>query len=60
RAGVHGKRTGHWRGPKEYRTCVSCHNPHSPPFEPLAPKPPPTRPEAITVDASVRPEAAHE
>ena len=44
RAGVHGKRTGHWRGPKEYRTCVACHNPHRPPFQPLEPKPPPLRP----------------
>jgi len=47
RAGVHGKRTGHWRGPKEYRPCVTCHNPHSPPFEAIAPKPPPVRPEDI-------------
>jgi len=41
RAGVHGKRRGDWRGPKEYLTCVSCHDPHSPLFKPLAPKPPP-------------------
>jgi hypothetical protein len=47
RAGVHGKRTGHWRGPKEYRTCVVCHDPHDPPFKPIAPKPAPTRPEDI-------------
>jgi hypothetical protein len=47
RAGVHGKRTGHWRGPSEYRTCVTCHNPHSPPFEPIEPKPVPVRPEHI-------------
>ena len=46
RAGVHGKRTGHWLGAKEYRTCVVCHNPHAPPFEPLEPKPPPLRPDA--------------
>lgn len=44
RAGVHGKVTGHWRGPRDYRTCVVCHEPHSPAFEPLAPKPPPARP----------------
>lgn len=43
RAGVHGKRTGSWRGPKEYRTCVACHDPHSPLFKPLTPKPPPVR-----------------
>ncbi len=42
--GVHGKRTGHWNGPKEYWTCVECHDPHSPVFKPLAPKPPPQHP----------------
>ena len=42
RAGVHGKRRGNWRGPKEYLTCVACHDPHSPLFKPLEPKPPPT------------------
>ncbi|MCP4007708.1 MAG: hypothetical protein GY725_26295 [bacterium] len=47
RAGVHGKRTGHWWGPKEYRTCVVCHDPHNPPFKPIEPKRPPRRPEAI-------------
>lgn len=52
RAGVHGKRTGHWRGPKEYRTCVSCHSPHAPPFKPLEPEPAPRRPEHITMSAS--------
>ena len=41
RAGIHGKRTGSWWGPKEYRTCVACHDPHSPLFKPLEPKPPP-------------------
>ena len=41
RAGVHGKRTGSWRGPKEYKTCVVCHDPHAPLFKPLQPKPPP-------------------
>jgi hypothetical protein len=47
RAGVHGKRTGHWRGPKEYRTCVVCHEPHAPAFAPLAPMPRPPRPNEI-------------
>jgi hypothetical protein len=47
RAGVHGKQTGHWRGTKEYRTCVVCHEPHSPAFEPLHPKPRPKRPDEI-------------
>jgi len=60
RAGVHGKRTGHWRGTKEYRTCVNCPNPHSPPFQPLVPKPPPLRPADITLNGNVRHEVAHE
>jgi mono/diheme cytochrome c family protein len=60
RAGVHGKRTGHWRGPSEYRNCVACHNPHRPPFEPLKPKPPPLRPEQITLSGAPAEEAAHE
>jgi formate-dependent nitrite reductase cytochrome c552 subunit len=54
RAGVHGKRTGHWRGPKEYRTCVVCHDPHDPPFKPIAPEPAPTRPEEIRQTALVQ------
>ncbi len=49
RAGVHGKRTGHWRGDKEYRTCVVCHDPHEPAFKPVEPKPPPVRPEQIAL-----------
>jgi hypothetical protein len=44
RAGVHGKQTGHWRGAKEYRTCVVCHEPHAPAFRSLTPKPAPERP----------------
>jgi hypothetical protein len=52
RAGVHGKRTGHWWGPKEYRTCVVCHDPHDPPFEGIKPKPVPLRPEHITVQGN--------
>jgi formate-dependent nitrite reductase cytochrome c552 subunit len=47
RAGVHGKRTGSWNGPKQYLLCVNCHNPHSPHFQALKPMPPPVRPEAI-------------
>ena len=60
RAGVHGKRTGHWRGAKDYRTCVSCHDPHQPPFQPLEPMPPPLRPTEITVNGNVAEETLHE
>lgn len=60
RAGVHGKRTGHWRGTKEYRTCVTCHDPHSPPFEPLKPKPVPLRPDQITAQGPTPDEGRHE
>jgi len=49
RAGVHGKRTGHWRGEKEYWNCVACHDPHDPPFKSLEPLPPPVRPEQIAL-----------
>jgi hypothetical protein len=49
RAGVHGKRTGSWRGAKEYRTCVFCHDPHSPLFKQLEPKPPPMKAHEIQV-----------
>ncbi|MCL5124369.1 MAG: hypothetical protein M1511_07720 [Deltaproteobacteria bacterium] len=44
RYGIHGKRTGFWNGTKNYYLCVSCHDPHSPRFKPLAPKPPPKKP----------------
>ncbi len=49
RAGVHGKRTGHWRGTKEYRTCVVCHEPHRPAFPSMAPESRPPRPEEISL-----------
>lgn len=52
RRGVHGKRTGHWHGSKEYQPCVSCHDPHAPRFQQLEPMPPPRRPtEAVRPDA---------
>jgi hypothetical protein len=60
RAGVHGKRTGYWRGPKEYRTCVACHNPHTPPFEALEPEPPPVHTGHISLTAGVSVEGDHE
>jgi len=44
RAGVHGRRTGHWNGDKQYLLCVHCHDSHGPSFQPLAPMPPPTPP----------------
>ncbi len=47
RAGVHGKVTGHWRGEREYVTCIACHNPHSPPTELIEAEPKPKRPEEI-------------
>lgn len=47
RAGVHGKQMGHWRGEKEYLTCVACHEPHAPAFEPIRGEPRPKSPEEI-------------
>ncbi len=47
KAGVHGKRTGKWNGEKKYYLCVHCHNPHSPKFKPIKPKPPPIRQEEL-------------
>jgi hypothetical protein len=47
RAGVHGKVTGHWRGEREYVTCVACHEPHSPPTGLIDAEPKPKRPEEI-------------
>jgi len=44
RAGVHGRRTGHWDGEKTYLLCVNCHNAHSPHFQPIEPKPAPIPP----------------
>ncbi len=44
-AGVHGKRVGYWSGKKRYFLCTYCHNPHSPLFKQLKPKPPPIKPE---------------
>ena len=47
RAGVHGKRTGSWRGEKRYLLCVHCHDSHSPRFKPMKPDPAPRRPEEL-------------
>jgi hypothetical protein len=45
KAGVHGRRTGYWDGPKKYYLCTSCHDPHSPRFKRITPEPSPLRPE---------------
>jgi hypothetical protein len=42
--GIHGRRTGHWNGEKEYMLCTRCHNPHIPRFQAPTPLPPPERP----------------
>ncbi len=47
KAGVHGKRSGHWNGRKRYLLCAHCHNPHRPRFKPVKPMPPPKRPETL-------------
>lgn len=47
RAGIHGRRKGHWNGKKEYLLCVNCHWAHAPKFEPIEAMPPPKRPEAL-------------
>jgi hypothetical protein len=45
KAGVHGKRVGHFAGgQRTYFLCVNCHNPHDPKFKPLKPEPPPFKP----------------
>ncbi len=44
-AGIHGRRTGHWDGEKQYLLCAHCHNPHSPKFPLMKPEPAPKKPE---------------
>jgi hypothetical protein len=56
RAGVHGKRVGHWWGEREVWTCVSCHGPHAPRFQALEPKRPPRPPREIALRARERSE----
>jgi len=60
RAGVHGKRTGHWRGTAEYWPCVRCHDPHAPRYRSLEPKPPPLPPEQIVRSGRLRMEDERE
>jgi len=50
RLGIHGRRTGCWNGEREYLLCVNCHNPHSPKFKPMHPRPRPKRPDEIRLD----------
>lgn len=45
RAGVHGRRSGQWDGPKTYLLCVHCHSAHAPQFGQLEPMPAPPRPQ---------------
>ena len=42
--GLHGRRTGMWNGDKQYLSCVTCHNAHTPKYKQLEPKKPPLRP----------------
>ncbi len=42
--GSHGKRENGWQGERAVKSCVSCHNPHSPAFEKRHPKVAPYRP----------------
>jgi hypothetical protein len=44
RAGVHGRRTGSWKGKKQYLLCAHCHNPHAPKFQAIKPEPAPEKP----------------
>ena len=49
RAGIHGRRNGHWDiavGSRSQLVCIQCHDPHAPKFpsmKPLAPPPYPAR-----------------
>ena len=47
RYGIHGRRVGCWNGERQYLLCVSCHNPHSPKFKPMHPRPRPKAPGEI-------------
>jgi len=44
-AGIHGRRSGHWNGKKQYLLCAHCHDPHSPRFPKMKPDPVPKKPE---------------
>lgn len=40
-AGVHGRLTGYWSGPRRYLLCTHCHDPHRPRPKKLKPMPMP-------------------
>ena len=50
RYGIHGRRIGCWNGKRQYLLCVNCHNPHSPKFKPMHPRPRPARPGEIQLE----------
>lgn len=60
-AGVHGRTSGYWDrqlGPADRKQCVSCHDPHKPPFPPRHPAPGP-HPLRGGATASVKEEKRH-
>ncbi len=42
--GIHGRRIGEWNGEKEYLSCITCHDAHSPRFKPIESMKPPLKP----------------
>ncbi len=50
RYGIHGRRVGCWNGQRQYLLCVNCHNPHSPKFKSMHPRPRPKRPSEIQLE----------
>jgi hypothetical protein len=58
RAGIHGRRTGYWNGPKRSLLCVHCHWPHAPKFAALEPLPAPVRPEYLGLKTARQDRAA--
>ncbi len=50
RYGIHGRRVGCWNGKRQYLLCVNCHNPHSPKFKSMHPRPRPKRPGEIQLE----------
>ncbi len=47
--GIHGKRTGEWKGTKQNMSCTGCHNSHTPAISQQEPKKPPLQPEQILI-----------